>query len=156
MICKAVKESGRVFQVGTQQRSVFGRVFSKPWPSPAAAGSARNSGKGVGGHRHRRADRSRRPSPAQGTRLRLLAGPGPKVPFCPKRIGWNFRWWFDYSGGQVTDWGVHHTDIALWALGGEKTGAVEVEGTGEFPLGRQLMLDYLLGKKSVADLPNKL
>ena len=54
----------------------------------------------------------------------------------------------------MTDWGVHHTDIALWALGGENTGAVEVEGKGEFPLGRELMLDYLLGKKSVGDLPN--
>ena len=55
------------------------------------------------------------------------------VDFCPKRIGWDFRWWLEYSGGQVTDWGVHHTDIALWALGGEETGVVAAEGHGVFP-----------------------
>ncbi len=54
--------------------------------------------------------------------------------FCPNRIGWDFRWWLEYSGGQVTDWGVHHTDIALWALGGDETGAVEAEGKGNFPI----------------------
>ena len=54
----------------------------------------------------------------------------------------------------MTDWGVHQTDIALWALGGENTGVAEVEGKGEFPLGRELTLDYLLGKKPVGDLPN--
>ena len=47
----------------------------------------------------------------------------------------------------MTDWGVHHIDIALWALGGENTGPIEVEGKGHFPLGRELMLETLLGKK---------
>ena len=47
----------------------------------------------------------------------------------------------------MTDWGAHHTDIALWALGGETTGPSEVEGKGEFPLGRELTLAYMLGKK---------
>ena len=54
----------------------------------------------------------------------------------------------------MTDWGVHHADIAMWALGGEKTGAVAVKGTGEFPLGPELTLEYMLGTKSVGDLPN--
>ena len=60
-------------------------------------------------------------------------GQTPKVDFCPRRIGWDFRWWLEYSGGQVTDWGVHHTDIAMWALGGDELGVVEAEGKGEFP-----------------------
>jgi hypothetical protein len=43
----------------------------------------------------------------------------------------------------------------MWALGGENTGATEVEGKGDFPfVSPQLVLSYLLGKKSVGDLPN--
>jgi hypothetical protein len=60
-------------------------------------------------------------------------GQAPKVPYCPQRCHLNFRWWFEYGGGQVTDWGVHFVDIAQWALGCENTGPVEIEGTGEFP-----------------------
>jgi predicted dehydrogenase len=39
-----------------------------------------------------------------------------------------FRYWWDYSGGTLTDWGAHHNDIALWGLGKERTGPVSVEG----------------------------
>ena len=44
----------------------------------------------------------------------------------------NFRWVLDYSGGQLTDWGGHHPDIAQWGMGTEDTGPVKVtnaEGT---------------------------
>lgn len=42
-----------------------------------------------------------------------------------------FRWWFEYSGGRVTDWGAHHVDSALWALGRQElgTGPVSVDGS---------------------------
>ncbi len=43
-----------------------------------------------------------------------------------------FPMWFEYSGGQVTDWGVHHTDIAFWALAGQDGQAIEASGTGGF------------------------
>lgn len=40
-----------------------------------------------------------------------------KVPFNPNRFLYNFRWFLDYSGGKVTDWGAHLMDIVLWAMG---------------------------------------
>jgi len=39
----------------------------------------------------------------------------------------------DYSLGVILNWGTHILDITLWALNTERTGPVEVEGTGEFP-----------------------
>ena len=60
-------------------------------------------------------------------------GPAPYQPYTEKRCHWNFRWILDYSGGQLTDWGAHHCDIAQWGMGTERTGPVEVEGEGEYP-----------------------
>jgi len=44
-------------------------------------------------------------------------------------------------------------DIALWAVGAENSGPVEIEGTGTFPQGRRMTLDVLLGKKPSTSLP---
>ncbi|GAA4171072.1 Gfo/Idh/MocA family oxidoreductase [Sphingobacterium ginsenosidimutans] len=40
-------------------------------------------------------------------------GPAPKRPFNPNRFHFNFRWYWDYAGGLMTDWGVHMLDYAL-------------------------------------------
>ena len=44
-------------------------------------------------------------------------GQAPKVEYLKERCHQNFRWWFDYAGGPVTDWGAHHNDIARWGIG---------------------------------------
>jgi len=43
-------------------------------------------------------------------------GPAPKRPFNQNRFHFNFRWFWDYAGGLMTDWGVHEIDIALYAM----------------------------------------
>lgn len=150
-IARAVAETKRVFQVGTQQRSEDSFLRAVAIARSGRLGSKLHAVSSVGGAT------SGGPFPTEEPPEFLdwdfWLGQCPRVPFCPNRIGWNFRWWFEYSGGQVTDWGVHHTDIALWALGGEETGVVEAEGKGSFPLGRETMRDVLLGKKPFASLP---
>ena len=47
----------------------------------------------------------------------MWLGPAPKRPFNRNRFHFNFRWYYDYSGGLMTDWGAHMIDIANWGMG---------------------------------------
>jgi len=49
----------------------------------------------------------------------MWLGPAPKREFDPFRCIYNFRWFWDYSGGQMTNWGAHHLDIARWIVGAD-------------------------------------
>jgi predicted dehydrogenase len=46
----------------------------------------------------------------------MWLGPAPKRPYNPNRFHYNFRWWWDYAGGAMTDWGVHLLDFALFGM----------------------------------------
>lgn len=56
------------------------------------------------------------PAPA-GVDYKMWLGPSPERPFNENRFHFNFRWFWDYAGGLMTDWGVHEIDIALYAMG---------------------------------------
>ena len=58
-------------------------------------------------------------------------GPAPKVKYNKNRTFYRFRWFYDYSGGQLTNFGVHYLDVIQWALGQDAPLAVTAMG-GKF------------------------
>jgi predicted dehydrogenase len=115
---EAAKRNGRLVQTGSQQRS--GAHYAQ---------AVRIIQDGGIGEVHRiRAGMQRNIYPGlKPTALQsgltpqldwnMWLGPAPERSFDPFRCIYNFRWFWDYSGGQMTNWGAHHLDIARWILG---------------------------------------
>ncbi len=136
-ICKVTKETGRVFQVGTQQRSEMGQRFL------TALGIIREGRIGkikkitcnigtapVGGP-------FKKSTPPANLDWNMWLGQAPLVDYIKERCHYQFRWWYEYSGGKMTDWGAHHVDIAQWALeqNGVGQGALSIEPiVGDLPI----------------------
>lgn len=67
------------------------------------------------------------PVPA-GVDYDLWLGPAALRPFNPNRFHYNFRWFWDYAGGKMTDWGVHLLDMAIQAMDIHHPRSIEAEG----------------------------
>ena len=79
----------------------------------------------------------------------MWLGPAPYVPFDPYRCIYHFRWFWNYSGGQMTNFGAHDLDIALWALGETAPSAVtgfggryELKDGGETPDVQEVIYNF--------------
>jgi len=79
----------------------------------------------------------------------MWLGPAPKRPFNQARFHWTFRWFWDYAGGLMTDWGVHLLNIALWAMKAETPlriastgGKYAFEDSAETPDTQCTLFDY--------------
>lgn len=132
---EAARRHNRVVQVGTQQRSGIhfqnavdivqsGRLgkisFVRTWnlgnQYPAGIGNPPDS------------------DPPDGLDWEMWLGPAPKVRFNANRFGvapdrWSsFRWFWDYAGGMMTDWGVHLIDIVQWAMGVDYPKSISATG----------------------------
>jgi predicted dehydrogenase len=164
LIEKVVKETGRVFQVGTMQRTESDQRFLQAIAlvKHGRIGNVQRVTCGIGGM-----DASPvipiAPVP-QGLDWEFWLGPAPKVEYraLPElREGYGggvplhsnchyaFRNWHEYSGGKLTDWGAHHVDIACWALGATETGPSKVT-----PVEFKLPVEYKDGHPVVHDQYN--
>ena len=65
-------------------------------------------------------------------------GPAPWHAYNQNRVHYNFRFFWDYSGGQMTNFGAHHLDIAQWGLDMDDSGPVSIEGTATYPADKDL------------------
>jgi predicted dehydrogenase len=164
LIEKAVKETGRVFQVGTMQRTESDQRFLQ------AIALIRNGRIGTVKKVTCGIDRMESspvipavPVP-DGLDWDFWLGPAPEVlyralPQLREGYGggvplfsnchYSFRNWHEYSGGKLTDWGAHHVDIACWALGASDTGPSKVA-----PVEYTLPVEYKDGNPVVDDQYN--
>jgi predicted dehydrogenase len=72
--------------------------------------------------------------PPAGVDYDMWLGPAPKKPFNKNRFHFTFRWYWDYSGGLMTDWGAHMIDIANWGMGIKApSSAISVGGKFGYP-----------------------
>ncbi len=119
----AVRQNGRVFQTGSQQRSGGEFRHACEIIRNGLIGNVREVFVRVGAP-SRACDLPPEPVPA-GVDWNLWLGPAPWRPF-NSRIHPGWRSWRDYAGGGTTDWGAHHFDIVQWAFGMDASGPVEV------------------------------
>lgn len=129
---KVMQETGRIIQVGTQQRTEFDQQFAKAAAMvrddrvgkvkrvTVCVGGARTSGliPEVPVPRNLNWDLWQGQAPEQkyrcGASIADTEGWGAGFPH--SRTHRYYRWFYEYSGGKLTDWGAHHLDIALLAL----------------------------------------
>lgn len=164
LIEKVVKETGRVFQVGTMQRTESGQRFLQAIALIRAGriGKVKKVTCGINGMEG---------SPIipatevpEGLDWDFWLGPAPQVPYralpeMRKGYGggvplysnchYSFRNWHEYSGGKLTDWGAHHVDIACWAIGASDTGPSKIA-----PVEYTLPVEYKDGYPVVDDRYN--
>ena len=128
VIADAVKKYGRVVQVGQQQRS------STHW-QPAMK-RIRDGELGrvnfVRAWNHSGVDRIVQPKPDTAAPpevdYKMWLGPAPERPFNENRFHGSFRWYWDYAGGKMTDWGVHLIDMVLLGMDVAAPNAVMASG----------------------------
>ena len=164
LIEKIVKQTGRVFQVGTMQRTESEQRFLKAIAlvRDGRIGTVKRVTCGIDGMD---------PSPVIPTVAvpeqidwDFWLGPAPQVAYRAlpeERKGYgggvplysnchySFRNWHEYSGGRLTDWGAHHVDIACWALGATETGPSKIT-----PVEFKLPVEYKDGNPTVDDQYN--
>ncbi len=114
LIRNVVKQTNRVVQVGSWQRSDHRFRLAVEMVRSGRIGKLQSVevilGKNVTSDAF-----APTPIPAH-INWDLWQGQTPAVPYIEQRMHYTFRWWYEYSGGQMTDWGAHHIDIAQWAI----------------------------------------
>ena len=128
---KAAREHNRIVQTGSQQRSddrfrlacelVRSGRLGKIESIRVSLPTVNFKGPGVPDS-----------SPPANLDYQTWLGPAADRPYNVNRVHYYFRFFWDYSGGQMTNFGAHHLDIVQWALGRDESGPVAIEATSRF------------------------
>ncbi|MEC9092886.1 MAG: Gfo/Idh/MocA family oxidoreductase [Planctomycetota bacterium] len=135
-ISEVAEKTGRIMQVGTQQRSSRQMLMAIAMIRAGRLGRLQKVQCAIGGAPT--SPKLAKTPPPRHLDWNRWVGPAPLTDFHYKkgarnevkswsRSHYEFRWWYEYSGGKLTDWGAHHVDIATWGMGKTTTGPVSVD-----------------------------
>jgi predicted dehydrogenase len=118
---EAARRHNRVVQVGLQQRSWHHFQEARQLFADGYLGSPITHCTMVppGGRFPRRTGPQAPQDPPAGLNWDLFQGPAERRPFVPARLNW--RSWYAYGGGNLSDWGVHLTDVMNWFMNADQT-----------------------------------
>jgi myo-inositol 2-dehydrogenase/D-chiro-inositol 1-dehydrogenase len=128
LLGEVVRQTGRVVQVGSWQRSDLRFRLAVEMVRQGRIGRLQRVGVVLG--KNETGGPFPTSPPPRHLNWDLWQGQTPDVPYIEERCHYTFRWWYEYSGGQMTDWGAHHLDVAQWGIGSLP---IEVEGRARFP-----------------------
>ena len=134
---KAARDHKRIVQTGSQQRSDAKFRRGCEYVRSGRIGDIRAVRVGIPGVNWMKDPPVPDSAPPPELDYNLWLGPAPERPYNRHRVHYYFRFFWDYSGGQMTNWGAHHLDIAQWGLGMDTSGPVEVAAHADYdPQGR--------------------
>jgi predicted dehydrogenase len=137
-VSNAVHRSGRIFQVGCQQRSSPQFRYAAELVRNGRIGQLETVEVGLPGDPG--GDEEPDMPVPKNLNYDMWLGSTPLVPYTEKRVhpqeGYDRPGWLrceQFGAGMITGWGAHHLDSAHWGMGTEHTGPVEIWGEAEFP-----------------------
>lgn len=139
-LTRVVKETGRVVQVGSWQRSDHRFRLAVEMVRQGRIGKLQRVDVVLG--KNKVGGPFQRAKVPNNLNWDLWQGQTPDTPYLQERCHYTFRWWYEYSGGQMTDWGAHHLDIAQWGIGSLP---IEIDGSAKYPTvkdGFNVALDF--------------
>ena len=136
LICKVCQKTGAIFQVGTQQRSSKQFIKAVAMIRDGRLGNLKRVQCAIGGaptspelavtQPPKTLDWNQWQGPAAESSFHFKDGASNIIKNW-SRFHYEFRWWYEYSGGKLTDWGAHHVDIATWGMDKTETGPVSID-----------------------------
>jgi myo-inositol 2-dehydrogenase/D-chiro-inositol 1-dehydrogenase len=132
LLSKVVKQTGRVVQVGTQQRSAGQFQLAIELVRNGRVGNLKQIWVALPNFSTKGGPFAAEKVP-DNLNWDMYQGQAPAKKYCSQRTHRNFRWWYEYAGGIITDWGNHHMDIAQWGADCELSGPTSIDARGLFP-----------------------
>lgn len=129
-LAEVTRQHNAIVQVGTQRRSMDIMMLACELLNNGVYGKIKHVEVRIGTRSGTAEQWTPQPVPPE-LNYDMWVGPGEWTPYHPERVHYNFRFVSEYSGGDVTNYGAHYMDVALWGLGDSIKGPITVAGSGK-------------------------